>query len=129
MKSSLSSNYLKNVKKLFRYYKSMGDKAMTQVDDDQIHFQFDPYSNSIAPFIEAAVGAAFFSEDTLQNSEPIGLDFGGTFQFEDMLSIGARFGESQQFEASINYLHYSNLGFYDKNDGIDIASATLTFWF
>lgn len=91
--------------------------------------QRTPYANTISPFIQAAVGASFFSEDTLQNSEPIGLDFGGTFQFEDILSAGLQFGRQQQFEFAINYFHYSNLGFYDLNDGIDIYSATFAYWF
>ncbi len=88
-----------------------------------------PYANTIAPFIEGAVGASLFSEDTLQNDQPIGLQLGGTFQFEDMLGIGIKFGENQQFEISANYFHYSNLGFYDDNDGIDIWSGTFSVWF
>lgn len=104
---------------------SLGAISFTPV----FRLQRAPYANTIAPFFEAAVGAAFFSEDQLQNPEPIGLELGGTFQFEDMLSVGCKFGENQQFEASVNYLHYSNFGFYDKNDGIDITSATLTVWF
>jgi len=92
-------------------------------------FQRKPYANKVSPFFQGAVGASFFSEDTLQNNEPIGLDFGGSFQFEDMLSAGIQFGERQQFEFAVNYFHYSNLGFYDLNDGIDIYSATLAYWF
>jgi len=91
--------------------------------------QRTPYSNTVSPFLQAAVGASFFSEETLQNSEPIGLDFGGTFQFEDILSAGVQFGQQQQFELAINYFHYSNLNFYDQNDGIDIYSATFAYWF
>lgn len=88
-----------------------------------------PYANSIVPFVELAVGASLFSEDTLQNSEPVGLALGGTFQFEDMFSIGLKFGKNQQFELSANYFHYSNFGFYDDNDGIDIYSGTFAYWF
>lgn len=88
-----------------------------------------PYESTIAPFLELAVGASFFTEDTLQNEQPIGLDFGGSFQFEDMISLGFKFGANQQFEVSANYFHYSNLDFYDANDGIDIFSGTFGFWF
>lgn len=92
-------------------------------------FQRNPYANTVSPFLQGAVGASFFSEDTLQSSEPTGIDFGGTFQFEDILSAGIQFGEQQQFEFAANYFHYSNLSFYDKNDGIDIYSATFAYWF
>ncbi len=88
-----------------------------------------PYNNTLSPFFQGAVGASFFSEDTLQNSEPNGVDFGGAFQFEDILSAGIQFGRQQQFEFAVNYFHYSNLGFYDHNDGIDIFSATFAYWF
>lgn len=88
-----------------------------------------PYENTVAPFIEGAVGVSLFSEDTLQSDQPIGLNFGGAFQFEDILSLGVRFGRQQQFELSANYFHYSNLGFYDENDGIDIFSVTFGVWF
>lgn len=91
--------------------------------------QRKPYANGIIPFIEGAVGASLFSEDTLQNDQPIGLQLGGTFQFEDTLAIGLKFGENQQFEISANYYHYSNFGFYDDNDGIDIWSGTFAIWF
>ncbi len=91
--------------------------------------QRKPFANGIVPFIEGAVGASLFSEDTLQNDQPTGLLLGGTFQFEDMVSIGLKFGKYQQFELSANYFHYSNLNFYDDNDGIDIWSGTFAFWF
>jgi hypothetical protein len=88
-----------------------------------------PFSNSISPFFEIAVGASLLSEDKLRNSEIDGIDLGGNFQFEDLFSIGLKFGELQQYEISLNYFHYSNAGIYDHNDGLNFASATFGVWF
>ena len=83
-----------------------------------------PYTNNIAPVFEAAIGASFFSNSTLHGSEPERIDFGDTFQFENFVSVGLKFGCQQQYEISIRYFHYSNLFVYDSNDGININ----TFW-
>ena len=49
-------NYLENIKTLFRYYKSLGDKAMAQINEEEIHFQFEPQSNSIATIAKHMAG-------------------------------------------------------------------------
>src|SRR6478672_8591552 len=40
--------YLADILRLFRNYKSLGDKAIAQVPDEQLHTELDPNSNSIA---------------------------------------------------------------------------------
>ncbi len=88
-----------------------------------------PYGKNITPFFEAGVGGSLFSSSTLQGSESTGVDFGGTFQFENFLSAGFRFGGQQQYEIAINYFHYSNLFLYDSNDGINFTTVTMAIWF
>ncbi|MEO6134870.1 MAG: DUF1572 family protein [Ginsengibacter sp.] len=44
----MEPNYLESVKKEFTKYKSLAEKAMTQVDDDKLFWQYNPESNSIA---------------------------------------------------------------------------------
>ena len=56
MKPSTSLNYLENIKALFRYYKSLGDKALAQISDEEIHFQFDPHSNNITTVVKHMAG-------------------------------------------------------------------------
>jgi len=50
------SNYLSSVRKQFRYYKSLGDKAIDQVPDEHIHWQYNTESNSIAIIIKHIAG-------------------------------------------------------------------------
>lgn len=42
------NNYLESVKKQFSLYRSLGEKAISQVDDDKLFWQYNSESNSIA---------------------------------------------------------------------------------
>ncbi|MGZ3753346.1 MAG: DUF1572 family protein [Mucilaginibacter sp.] len=53
---STGNNYLSATLKLFRYYKSLADGAIAQVNDEQIHWQYNPDSNSIASIIKHIAG-------------------------------------------------------------------------
>ena len=53
---STGYNYLSSVKKQFRYYQSVGDRALTQVTEEQMHWQYNPESNSIAIIIKHIAG-------------------------------------------------------------------------
>jgi len=53
---NVGTNYLEGVKKLFRYYKSVGDKAMAQVDERGIHWRYNSDSNSIAVIVKHIAG-------------------------------------------------------------------------
>jgi hypothetical protein len=41
-------NYFDNIKKLFRYYKSLGDRTFAQLSEQEVFHSADEYSNSIA---------------------------------------------------------------------------------
>lgn len=45
-------NYLESVKKNLNKYKSLGDKAMEQLDDDNLFWQYNDQSNSIAIIVQ-----------------------------------------------------------------------------
>jgi hypothetical protein len=53
---SAGNNYLSSVGKLFRYYKSLGDEAIGQINEEQIHWQYNQESNSIAIIIKHIAG-------------------------------------------------------------------------
>ncbi len=53
---NISNNYLDNIKKLFRYYKSVGDKAIAQVDERGIHWRYNNDSNSIVVIVKHIAG-------------------------------------------------------------------------
>ena len=42
------ANYLNSTIKQFEYYKSLGDKTIAQISEDEIHLKLDDASNSIA---------------------------------------------------------------------------------
>ncbi len=54
--STISDNYLENVKTLFRYYKSLGDKSIAQLNDEQIHQYLVPNSNNVAIIVKHICG-------------------------------------------------------------------------
>ncbi|OEK01261.1 hypothetical protein BFP97_06930 [Roseivirga sp. 4D4] len=44
----MSLTNLKSVKKQFEYYKSLGEKTFAQISDDDLFFEYNEHSNSIA---------------------------------------------------------------------------------
>ncbi|MDB4922400.1 DUF1572 family protein [Mucilaginibacter sp.] len=53
---SNGNNYLSSVKKLFRYYKTLGDSAIEKLNEEQIHWQYNRESNSAAIIIKHIAG-------------------------------------------------------------------------
>lgn len=56
MPENIAQNYLENIRKLYRYYKSLGDKSLAQINDKQIHFRFDESSNNVATIVKHMAG-------------------------------------------------------------------------
>lgn len=48
----VNTNYLESAKKQFEYYKMLGDKTLEQVTDEQLFWQYNNQSNSIAIIIK-----------------------------------------------------------------------------
>ncbi|MDN5204475.1 DUF1572 domain-containing protein [Fulvivirgaceae bacterium BMA10] len=48
----MKNNYLESIIKQFEYYKQLGEKAIDQVNDEQLNWQFNPESNSIATIVK-----------------------------------------------------------------------------
>ena len=53
---NIAENYLSSAKQQFRYYKSVGDRAMATVSEEQMHWQYNNDSNSIAVIIKHVAG-------------------------------------------------------------------------
>ncbi|HQW96713.1 MAG TPA: DUF1572 family protein, partial [Saprospiraceae bacterium] len=49
---NISTQYLKSVQSLFEQYKSLGERAMIQVTDDQLNVCINEESNSIAILVK-----------------------------------------------------------------------------
>lgn len=52
----IEQNYLDNARSLFHYYKSLGDKALAQIQPNNIHYQIHSESNSIAIIVKHMTG-------------------------------------------------------------------------
>lgn len=48
----MENDYLNSAKKQFEYYKLLGDKTFNQLSDEQLFWQFNPESNSIAVIVK-----------------------------------------------------------------------------
>lgn len=46
------NNYLASAKKQFEYYKSLGEKSFAQLNDEQLFWQYNPESNSVATIVK-----------------------------------------------------------------------------
>lgn len=53
---SIGDNYLKNSIQLFRYYRSIAEKSIDQVDEQSIHWQYNDDSNSISIIVKHIAG-------------------------------------------------------------------------
>lgn len=62
-------NYLSSVKKLFGYYKSLTDKAIAQISDEQLHWQYNNESNSIAIIMQHIAGNSISRWTDFLNSD------------------------------------------------------------
>jgi hypothetical protein len=52
----MSSEYLTSAKKLFQYYQSLGDRTFDQLNDEQLFWQYNAESNSIATIVKHLAG-------------------------------------------------------------------------
>jgi hypothetical protein len=48
----MEADYLESIKKQFAYYKMLGDKTFAQLTDDQLFWQYNADSNSIAIIVK-----------------------------------------------------------------------------
>jgi hypothetical protein len=62
-------NYLSSVKKLLLFYKSLADKAIVQMSDEQLHWQYNNESNSIAIIMQHITGNSISRWTDFLNSD------------------------------------------------------------
>lgn len=74
-----------------------------------------------SPYIEVAIGAAYLSD-----KEIAGRATGSHYQFEDRASLGVRFGQAQQYDVNLRFMHYSNANIESPNPGYDLLMLNFT---
>lgn len=75
-------------------------------------------------FFELGVGPAYFSDNTLGRK-----DFGNLWHFEDKFGGGINIGTEHPFQMIFRYYHYSNAGVVQPNEGLDLYTFALTWFF
>jgi hypothetical protein len=52
----MPTNFLETAQKQFQYYKTLGEKTIAQLNDEQLFHQFNPETNSISIIVNHLVG-------------------------------------------------------------------------
>jgi lipid A 3-O-deacylase len=77
-------------------------------------YVFARLTNFIPLYIESGIGVSCISDKIIS-----GRHLSTNFQFEDRIGVGLRIGRRHIYDLNIKYVHYSNIGIKQPNDGID----------
>lgn len=82
-------------------------------------------SGWLRPYVEAGVGVRLLShvQETRDRT------FSSSFQFADMVGVGAQFGEHQNYQAGFRFQHLSNAGLKHPNPGINFSEIYVQYNF
>ena len=127
---TFKENYLENIRKLFRYYKSMGDESLTRLTEEEIHFRFEENSNSCAIIAKHMAGnmlsrwTDFLTADGEKEWRNREAEFQDYFNSKEALIEYWEKGWSTLFSA-IDPLQTSDLEkiIYIRNEGHNILEA------
>lgn len=126
----LESNYLKSIKQQFEYYKILGEKAIEQIEEEQLFFSLNEDSNSIATIVKHISGnmlsrwTDFLSSDGEKEWRNRDAEFENDIKTKsELLSIWNK-GWNCLFEA-INPLEEKDLSkiIYIRNEGHTVTEA------
>ena len=88
-------------------------------EEDSLHtIAYSPvfvyrFNDAAVSYVKFGVGVAYISDTTINNR-----NLSSHFQFEDQLGVG---WEWDVHDLSLVYMHYSNAGIEDPNEGIDMV--------
>ncbi len=130
MTSTIAQNYLDATRKLFYYYKSLGDKALAQLDEEKIHFRFDENSNNVATIVKHMAGnmlsrwTDFLTSDGEKEWRNRETEFEDTFQSKEAMMDYWEKGWNCLFDA-IAPLKEEDLSkiVYIRNEGHSVLEA------
>ena len=123
-------SYLNSVVKQFKYYKMLGEKAMEQLREEQLFWQYNEESNSIAVIVHHISGnmesrfTDFLSSDGEKPWRNRDAEFNNPFQSKDELM--ARWNKG--WECLMNALEHLTAAdleriIYIRNDGHTVTEA------
>ncbi|SEF13539.1 Lipid A 3-O-deacylase (PagL) [Burkholderia sp. WP9] len=88
-------------------------------------FRFVRSSGWFRPYVEAGVGVRILSHVRETEDRTVS----SSFQFADMVGIGAQFGAHQNYQAGFRFQHLSNAGLRYPNPGINFSQVYLQYNF
>lgn len=123
-------SYLTSVKKQFNYYKALGEKTMEQLTENQLFWQYNDESNSIAMLVNHIAGnmlsrfTDFLASDGEKSWRNRDLEFTNQFSGRDALMAHWNKGWNCLMEA-INLLSEEDLEriIYIRNEGHTVTEA------
>ena len=78
----------------------------------------------VRPFLDFGIGVGGLSESSINGNR----DFGGKFEFNEIVQAGVRFGPRDQYEFNLRGQHFSNAGINPPNDGMTYGGAGFTWY-
>lgn len=126
----MTENYLESIRKQFQYYQLLGEKTFAQLDDDQLFWQYNPESNSVAVMVKHLWGnmlsrwTDFLTADGEKDWRDRDGEFEATIQNREELLAKWAEGWNCVFQAvdSITPEHYESV-IYIRNMGHSIPEA------
>jgi hypothetical protein len=126
----MENDYLQSVRKQFEYYKMLGDKTIAQVTDEQLFWQYNEESNSIATIVKHLWGNMLsrWTDFLTTDGEKDWRDREGEFEndISDRAELLAKWNEGWNclFSAldSVNESNFDQL-VYIRNQGHTITEA------
>lgn len=101
------------------------DESIQQVAYSPVFaYELTAFGTGVFPYLEGGIGVSYISEKTIKER-----NMSSHFQFEDRIGVGVRVGEERKHDLNFGYLHYSNAGIKQPNDGIDIFILSYTYSF
>ncbi|MBB6499281.1 DUF1572 domain-containing protein [Pedobacter cryoconitis] len=126
----MNDNYLDSTIKQFEYYKMLGEKTFSQLDDDALFYQFNEESNSIAAIVKHISGNMLsrWTDFLTTDGEKAGRDREAEFDndLKDRAEMMTRWDEGWAclFQA-LETVNEDNFGqtIYIRNQGHSITEA------
>ncbi|GLB51637.1 hypothetical protein NBRC110019_06760 [Neptunitalea chrysea] len=123
-------NYLESVKKQFIYYKTLGDKTITILTEEELHYTYNETSNSVAVIIKHIAGnmlsrwTNFLTEDGEKKWRHRDDEFEDTLTSKEEIVAYWEKGWTCLFKAldSVHQDNFTNL-VYIRNQGHTITEA------
>lgn len=130
MEQTPGQNYLDCTRPLFRYYRELGDKALAQIEDNQIHTLPSPESNSVAIIVKHMSGNMLsrFSDFLTSDGEKPWRDRESEFEndYADKTELLAAWDKGWEcFFAAVDPLVEADLSkiVYIRNQGHSVLEA------